>query len=111
MTLIALDLVLNLLKKERDERIARLRQNVQTEENLNFKLQMDRAILCLEYCEKYKINPPTIKNTIELPILDTGWSDWRILNDCETDDRSYWIELTKEGRPVYLSSGDLLIER
>jgi hypothetical protein len=58
-----------------------------------------------------KINELKLKNVqkyeiIELPDMKTGWSFYRIMNDCETDDRNDWIELNI---PAEMCMGDILI--
>jgi hypothetical protein len=57
--------------------------------------------LTLKNIEKYEI--------IELPDMNTGYSFFRIMNDCETDDVNEWIELKKDNRSVEASAGDILI--
>jgi hypothetical protein len=58
-----------------------------------------------------KINELKLKNVekyeiIELPDTNTGYSFYRIMNDCETDNRKDWIELNI---PVKMCMGDILI--
>jgi hypothetical protein len=57
--------------------------------------------LKLKNIEKYEI--------IELPDMNTGYSFYRIMNDCETDNVNEWIELKKGNRSVEASMGDILI--
>ncbi|MDR1180042.1 MAG: hypothetical protein LBK44_06020, partial [Spirochaetales bacterium] len=45
-----------------------------------------------------KINELELKNVekyeiIKLPDMKTGYSFYRIMNDCETDNRNDWVEL------------------
>ena len=49
-----------------------------------------------------------IDSVIQIENERTGYSEYRILNDCETDNRDLWIEY-KNGR-VRVNSGDLLIK-
>jgi hypothetical protein len=61
-----------------------------------------------------KINELNLKNIekyeiIELPDMNTGYSFYRIMNDCETDNVNEWIELKKDNRSVEASMGDILI--
>ena len=57
--------------------------------------------LNLQNVQKYDI--------IELPDMKTGYSGFRIMNDCETDDINKWIELEKDNHPVFMTTGDILI--
>lgn len=47
---------------------------------------------------------------IKLDDMNTGYSEYRILNDCESDDSKFWIEYTNNNEVVRLNSGDLLIK-
>ena len=38
--------------------------------------------------------------------MQTGYSEYRIMNDCETDNQEHWIELEMETRPTM---GDFLL--
>jgi hypothetical protein len=58
-----------------------------------------------------KINELKLKNVekyeiVELPDMNTGYSFYRIMNDCETDDRNDWVELDI---PAKMCMGDILI--
>ena len=57
--------------------------------------------LKLKNIEKYEI--------IELPDMHTGYSFYRIMNDCETDNINEWIELKKDNIPLQITMGDILI--
>jgi len=49
-----------------------------------------------------------VLDIIEIVDEKTGYSEYRIMNDCETEDRSLWIEYQKGN--VKISPGDLLIK-
>ncbi|MDV5354146.1 hypothetical protein QM201_04280 [Enterobacter asburiae] len=49
-----------------------------------------------------------IDSVIQIENESTGYSEYRILNDCETDNRDLWVEY-KNGS-VRLNSGDLMIK-
>jgi hypothetical protein len=46
-----------------------------------------------------------------IKLKDTGYCDYRLLVDDETDNRDSWIEISldDEGKGLKLSSGDILI--
>ncbi|MCX8642911.1 MULTISPECIES: hypothetical protein [unclassified Gilliamella] len=46
-----------------------------------------------------------------LPILDqhTGYSEFRIMNDCESNNPNLWIEYQYHGKHIRLSPGDIVI--
>ncbi|MHA8111810.1 hypothetical protein ACX122_01565 [Kosakonia cowanii] len=49
-----------------------------------------------------------IDSIIQIENEETGYSEYRILNDCETDNRDLWVEY-KNGS-VRVNPGDLLIK-
>lgn len=52
----------------------------------------------------------SLDEIIKLDDMNTGYSEYRIINDCESDDSKFWIEYTKDNEVVRLNSGDLLIK-
>jgi len=61
-------------------------------ETLQQKKDIDKAIAWLENIENQKLEHPTHYEWVELPWMQNGFSDYRIMSDCETDDRQYWLE-------------------
>lgn len=47
---------------------------------------------------------------IKLDDMNTGYSEYRVINDCESDDCKLWIEYTDDNKIVRLNPGDLLIK-
>ena len=47
-----------------------------------------------------------------IPIIEmnTGYSEYRIMNDCESDNKELWIEYIYENDEIRLYSGDLLVK-
>ena len=56
----------------------------------------------------------TIQGKIEkiIPIIEmnTGYSEYRIINDCESDNKELWIEYIYEDNRIRLYPGDLLVK-
>lgn len=52
----------------------------------------------------------SLDEIIKLDDINTGYSEYRIINDCESDDSKFWIEYTKDNEVVKLNSGDLLLK-
>ncbi|EFC2602492.1 hypothetical protein CT362_004950 [Escherichia coli] len=52
----------------------------------------------------------SIDNIIKLVDKNTGYSDYRIMNDCESDDRNLWIEYDNGHGNITLNAGDILIK-
>nr|WP_051033523.1 hypothetical protein [Acetivibrio cellulolyticus] len=104
---------INKLQELRDCAIKELKQG--KNEFLKTKLELDRAISCLEFCMEHDLFSDNKEkySVLELPLPEgTGYfSDYRIVDDCETEDKEFWRELKFEGKKVFLSSGDIIIKR
>lgn len=61
------------------------------------------------YLSNHDVNE-SIDTIIQLIDRDTGYSDYRIVNDCESDDRNLWIEYDNGHDNITLSAGDILIK-
>ena len=53
---------------------------------------INKAIKWLTKITELKLESPSQYEIIELPDMNTGYSEYRLMNDCETDDIKYWIE-------------------
>ena len=108
-----MDYVINKLQELRDYAINELKQG--KNEFRKTKLELDRAISCLEFCNEHNlfIDKKEKYSAFELPLpVGTGcFSDYRIVDDCETEDKEFWRELKFEGKKVFLSPGDIIIKR
>ena len=79
-------------------------------ENLLIELkEINNAMGWLNKIEELKLKNIQKYEILELPDMGTGWSFYRIMNDCETDDINYWIELKKDNMPLQVCMGDILI--
>lgn len=99
---------IQLLKEKQSQLIEQLRnENAGIPETLQQKKDLDKAIAWLENIEKLNLEHPTRYEWVELPWMQTGcFTDYRIMNDCETDDRQYWIEFKP---PFTLTPSDFLL--
>lgn len=95
-----------ILKEKREEIVERLRTEINKEILLLLKKDLDKAISWLEKIEELEWNNPSKYTIEELPDMQTGYSEYRIMNDCETDNQEHWIELEMESRPTM---GDFLL--
>ncbi|MDR0212967.1 MAG: hypothetical protein LBJ15_03065 [Comamonas sp.] len=74
------------------------------------KLQLDDAIACLQFCERHRITASA--KVLELPETRTRTpsSDYWIMEDHESADRSNWTELSISGQAVHPLPGNLLLD-
>ena len=100
--------VLQELQLLRSQVIEDLKQG--DDSRLQVKLQLDDAIQCLRFCETHAITASA--KVIQLPETRTRTpsSEYRILEDHETEDRDVWTELKIGPVEVRPSPGTLLID-
>lgn len=84
---------------------------VDKESNILLKKDLSGIIHALDMFECYQINEKSIDRIVELPDSHTGYSDYRIMNDCESDDPAQWIELKINNETIRLSEGDIIIRK
>jgi hypothetical protein len=100
--------VIQKLEVLRSQAIEELRQG--NDSCLHVKLQLDDAIGCLRFCEIHTITASA--KVMQLPETRTRTpsSEYRILEDHETEDRNVWTELKIGTGLVRPSAGTLLID-
>lgn len=97
------------LKKERELLLSAIKNG--ESDKVKEKVEIDHAISWLEKITKYDLPESKKCNFIKLPDADMGFYSYRIMNDCESEDREDWIELKNEnGDPVSLILDDFLIK-
>jgi len=79
-------------------------------EALRLKLQLDDAIDCLRLCERYQIRPNATVVRLPEPQTKTPFSEYRVMEDQETDRREHWIEIMINGVPLRPAPGSLVVE-
>lgn len=65
------------------------------------------SLSLLRQMSAHKVTPKA--TIISLPLPQTHFSEYRIMADEESDDRSCWTELEIEGTPLTAIVGDILI--
>ena len=109
------DRVIQILTAARNDAIALLRADDKSAQEkrviLDTKLELDKAIGCLRLCGKYEIEPEASVITLPEKSTKTILSEYRVVEDCETDERTRWIEVEVAGHRVRPIPGALIIER
>lgn len=99
------------ISKEIDKLNSLISNGIDKESNLLLKRELSDAIHLMELFDRYQISKKTIDTVLELPDSNTGYSDYRIMNDCESDDPAQWIELSINNEKIRLSEGDVIIRK
>jgi hypothetical protein len=72
--------------------------------------EIDIACKRLDLCEKWRIFPKSIVRALPAQKCESGSSDYRIMEDCETENRPSWMEADFDGRTHRFNAGDLVIQ-
>ena len=97
------------LEERRNQIIERLK--AEENEYLSELQEIDKAMNWLKKIEELNLEIVQKYDVVELPDMTTGYSGFRVMNDCETDDIRQWVELRKDDHPVCMAEGDILIIR
>lgn len=77
------------------------------------KILLEHSINLLKKCDEYGVCAGSLFTKLPPAKVSTPSSDYRVVEDYESDDSKYWKEVTIESRPfkcVRLSEGDVVIE-
>lgn len=77
-------------------------------QNISNKKELKKCLFLIDLAECYNLDQRTIKEIISLPDMKTGYSEYRIINDCESDEMEDWIEIFSD-HTKRLLPGDLII--
>jgi len=67
------------------------------------------SLRLLRQLSEYEVAPKAKIYSLPLPRSSGHFSEFRLLDDQETEDRIHWTELEIEGEPVRAIVGDILI--
>jgi hypothetical protein len=102
---------INYLEQRKNE-IRNELKNGNKNENLLIELkEINNSIKWLNKINELQLKTVERYEIIKLPYMETGSSNYRIMNDCETDNTNEWIELKKDNMPLFMCMDDILIIR
>ncbi len=70
--------------------------------------QLKEVLFLIEIAQKHRISRKNIQKIVELPLSNTDFSSFRVLDDNDVEDRSLWTELNIENTRLELSTGDIV---
>ena len=75
------------------------------------KKEIEEAIRCLDLCARVGLDGTAQVHV--LPFLEGrgGYSEFRVVDDAETENRALWLEPEIGGEKRRLTPGDLLVEK
>ena len=104
------------MENERDRVLASIQECVDVDrkaELIGNKILLEHSLALPRRCEEFDINPKSIFTRLPEQHCGAHSSDYRIMDDCETEDRKWWCEAKIEGRQfdrIRLSQGDVVIQ-
>ncbi|MCL2310134.1 MAG: hypothetical protein FWC42_07670 [Proteobacteria bacterium] len=101
------DAVIRFLREQRDAVVEKLRTAEANSELLETKRQLDHAIKCLAFCERYQIHPDS--ETTTLPWPREAFGEFLVVDVDEMGNESSWTPVLANGEAVTLRPGDLII--
>lgn len=101
-----MDYVIRALLNEKDLLVEKLKSNENTDLNIIRINEIKKAINWLNKISELKLKNVGKYEIVELPDMNTGFSEFRLMNDCETDDMKHWIEFKNH---IGLTTGDFII--
>lgn len=76
--------------------------------NISNKKELKKCLFLIDLADIYNLDAKSIKEIISIPGMKTGYSEYRLINDCESDIREEWIEVFDDSTKRLLP-GDLII--
>ncbi|KPH14710.1 hypothetical protein [Chryseobacterium sp. ERMR1:04] len=105
-----MELVKNMISSE----IERINESIKINENKNESIKLKNELLevlfLINMSEKYHISKNEIKNIFKIPKENTGHSEYRIINDCESDNPLNWREVMINNENMRLQENDIIIK-
>lgn len=106
-----MEYVIELLKKEREALLSAIKGG--DSDKIKSKVEVEQAVYWLGKIRELGFDCSKEKyEFIKLPDIKTGFSEYHIMNDGDSDNIDDWIEIKDEtGYPITLIFDDVLISR
>ena len=75
------------------------------------KNQLLDMLYLIEMYEKYDLSRKNIEKILVLPVPSADFSDFRIIEDMETDEQTAWQEVKIDNDIIRLNTNDLIIKK
>lgn len=73
------------------------------------KDSLKKSMRLLHKLANFEVNPKAVIHELPLPECRGHFSEFRVIDDHETEDKEYWTEVVVDGSPIRAIVGDLLI--
>lgn len=102
------DRVLACLQRHEAKKIAKLRDGSAV--SAEFKIELARAMDRLRRCAAHGISARSVLTRLPSAQTTTPSSEFRLVEDHESDDRRLWTEVKVDGQPLRPLPGSLIVE-
>ncbi len=82
----------------------------QRQQLIAFKNQIRTALQSIQICQQWQITPRARIHRLPPQKTRTPSSEYRLMEDCETEQREYWQEAQFDGETLRFSEFDLLVQ-
>ena len=98
------------LHEIRDSLVVQLRESPDSQIVLDQKRDVDAAIAALRLCAAHGIHGKATVTKLPMTQTSTPSSEYRIVEDHETDDPETWTELVVDNTPIRATPWTLLVD-
>jgi hypothetical protein len=88
----------------------RIKRNEDKASDISLKNELLDMVYLIDLYEKYKLSRKNIERIIILPDIYTSAAEYRVVDDCESENRQHWQEIEINGTPIRLHSNDLIFK-
>ena len=85
-----------------------IKQNEDRVSNISLKNELLDMVYLIDLYEKCKLKRKNIESVVILPDIYTCAAEYRIIDDCESENRQCWQEIEINRTPIRLHSADLI---
>lgn len=105
-----METVKNMISNEIEKINELIRRNENKDENIKLKNELLEVLFLINLSETYHISKSQIENIFKIPKTNTGYSEFRLINDCESDDPLNWTEMMIDNENIHLNENDIVIK-
>jgi hypothetical protein len=102
--------VKNMISNEMEKINELIKKNENKDENIKLKNELLEVLFLINLSKTYNISKSKIENVFKITKTNTGYSEFRVVNDCESDDPLNWAEVMIDNENVRLNENDILIK-
>lgn len=102
--------VKNIISNEIEKINELIKKNENKNENIKLKNELLEVLFLINLSKTYTISKSKIENIFKISKTTTGYSEFRVINDCESDNPLNWKEMMIDNENVRLNENDILIK-